>query len=150
MIILMFIGGSPGSTAGGLKTTTFGILFASTIATIRGQEHVVIFKKRISNTIIQKALALVMISIFLVIGISFVLTITEVHNFLDILFEVTSAYATVGLTRGITPGLTDVGKLIITLTMYIGRIGPLTMAFAFGKAAKSSKLDFPDANISVG
>lgn len=150
MIILMFIGGSPGSTAGGLKTTTFGVLFASTIATIRGEENVVIFKKKIPNATIQKALALVMISIFLVIGISFVLTLTEVNNFLDILFEVTSAYATVGLTRGITPGLTDIGKLIITLTMYIGRIGPLTMAFAFGKASKSSKLDFPDANISVG
>lgn len=150
MIILMFIGGSPGSTAGGLKTTTFGVLLASMIATIRGHESVVIFKKRIPNSVILKALALVMISIFLVIGISFILTITEEYTFLDILFEVTSAYATVGLTRGITTGLSDIGKLIITFTMYIGRIGPLTMAFAFGKGSKGSKLNYPDANISVG
>ncbi len=150
MIILMFIGGSPGSTAGGLKTTTFGVLLASMIATIRGHENVVIFKKRIPNAVILKALALVMISMFLIIGISFVLTITETHSFLDILFEVTSAYATVGLSRGITTGLSDIGKLIITLTMYIGRIGPLTMAFAFGKESKNTKLEYPDANINVG
>lgn len=149
-IVLMFIGGASGGTAGGLKTTTFGVLLSSMISTIRGEDDVVIFKKRISSDMIKKALALVMISIILVMGISFLLTLTETFNFLDIIFEVVSAFATVGLTRGITPNLSNIGKIIITLTMYIGRIGPLTMAFAFGKKEKKTKLKYPEANISVG
>lgn len=150
MIILMFIGGSPGSTAGGLKTTTFGILFLSMISVIRGEEETIIFNKHINNKTVVKALALVMISLMIVIGMSFLLTITEPFNFLDILFEVVSAYATVGLTRGITPGLSDFAKLMITFTMYMGRVGPLTMAFAIGKKADVTKLRYPEANISVG
>lgn len=150
MIILMFIGGSPGSTAGGLKTTTFGILFLSMVSVIRGDEETVLFHKHINNKTVIKALALVMISLMIVIGMSFLLTITEPFNFLDILFEVVSAYATVGLTRGITPGLSDFAKLMITFTMYMGRVGPLTMAFAIGKKAEVTKLRYPEANISVG
>lgn len=150
LIMLMFIGGSPGSTAGGLKTTTFGVLFSSMISAIRGEENSVIFKKAVPKSIILKSLAIVMISMLLVILISFTLTITEEFEFLDILYEVVSAYATVGVTRGITSDLSNIGKLIITLTMYIGRIGPLTMAFAFGKKKRASKIEYPDANISVG
>lgn len=150
MIILMFIGGSPGSTAGGLKTTTFGILFLAMISVIRGEDETVVFNKHINNKTVIKALALVMISLMIVIGISFMLTITEEFKFIDILLEVVSAYATVGLTRGITPGLSDFAKVIITFTMYMGRVGPLTMAFAIGKKADVTKLRYPEANISVG
>lgn len=150
MIILMFIGGSPGGTAGGLKTTTFGVLFASMISTIRGEEDVVIFKKRVNKNTILKSLALVIIGLLIVISISFVLTATEDFPFINILYEVVSAYATVGLTRGITPYLSNFAKLVITFTMYIGRVGPLTMAYAFARKAKTSKLTYPDANINVG
>lgn len=150
MIILMFIGGSPGSTAGGLKTTTFGVLVASMISTIRGEDDVVIFKKKINTRIIQKALALVMISISIIMVISFMLTITEEFAYINVLFEVVSAYGTVGLSTGITSYLSDFGKLIITFTMYAGRVGPLTMAFAFGRKRHNTKLDYPEANINVG
>lgn len=149
-ILLMFIGGASGSTAGGLKTTTFGILFSSMISTIQGEEDVVIFNKQITAETIKKALALVMISILIVMGLSFILTITETFSFLDIFFEVVSGFATVGLTRGITPNLSTIGKLILTFTMYLGRIGPLTMAFAFGRKKEKSRLKYPEANISVG
>ncbi len=151
LIILMFVGGSPGSTAGGLKTTTFGVLFMSMISSIRGSEDTVIFKKKIPQSIVIKSLAIVMISMLLIVSISFILTVTDSNfKYLDILYEVVSAYATVGASRGITADLSVVGKLIITITMFIGRIGPLTMAYAFGKRKKQSKIEHPEANISVG
>ncbi|MDO5027798.1 MAG: TrkH family potassium uptake protein [Bacillota bacterium] len=150
MLMLMFVGGSPGSTAGGLKTTTFGVLFAATISVIRGEESVRIFRKKVPTETVLKSLALVIISIVIVVGFSFLLSLTEDFAYIDILYEVVSAYATVGVTRGLTGDLSNFGKLLIILTMYMGRIGPLTMAFAFGKKQKKSKLEYPDANIAVG
>ena len=150
MILLMFAGGSPGSTAGGLKTTTVGVLFASTFSIIRGENKTILFNKRVPTDTISESLALVMISSMLVMIISLILTVTESFAFIDVLFEVVSAYATVGVTRGLTPNLSTFGRILITLTMYSGRIGPLTMAFAFGKKRSKSRIDFPDANISVG
>lgn len=150
MIILMFIGGSPGSTAGGIKTTTFGAIGLTTISIIRGEKDVVAFKKRISDDTINRSLAIVTVGILLVIFVSFILTITEGAVFLDVLFETTSAFATVGLTRGITPYLSNMGKIILTLTMYAGRVGPLTMAFAFGNKKKHMKYRYSEGNILVG
>lgn len=150
MIILMFIGGSPGSTAGGIKTTTFGAIALTTISIIKGEKDVVVFKKRISDEIINRSLAIVSVGMILVILVSFILTITEGAMFLDILFETTSAFATVGLTRGITPYLSNFGKIIITLTMYAGRVGPLTMAFAFGNKKTHMKYRYSEGNILVG
>lgn len=150
MIILMFIGGSPGSTAGGIKTTTFGTIVLTTIGVIKGNKDVVAYKKRISNDIINRSLAIATIGITLIIIVSIVLTITEKATFLDVLFETTSAFGTVGLTRGITPNLTNIGKIIITLTMYAGRVGPLTMVFAFAQKQKVSQYRFSEGNIMVG
>lgn len=150
MILLMFVGGSPGSVAGGIKTTTFGAIALTTISIIRGDKDVVIFKKKISDEVINRSLAIVSIALALIVFVSFVLTVTEEAVFLDLLFETTSAFATVGLTRGVTPHLTDVGKIILTLTMFAGRVGPLTMAFAFGNKKKHSKLRYSEGNIMVG
>lgn len=150
MIILMFIGGSPGSTAGGIKTTTFGTLMLTTIAIIRGDRDVVAYRKRINDDVINRSLAIVTVSIILIIIVSFILTVTEAATFLDVLFETTSAFATVGLTRGITPNLTYFGKIIIILTMYAGRVGPLTMAFAFAQKNKPKKFRYSEGNILVG
>lgn len=150
MIILMFIGGSPGSTGGGIKTTTFGTLMLTTISVIRGEKDVVAYRKRISDDIINRSLAIATIGIILIIGVSFVLTVTESATFLDVLFETTSAFATVGLTRGITPSLTGLGKIILILTMYAGRVGPLTMAFAFAKQNAHKGFKYSDGNIMVG
>lgn len=149
-IILMFIGGSPGSTAGGIKTTTIGVLALTTIALIKGDRDVVAFKRRISDDVINKSLSIVMIGLLLIIVVSFILTITESGIFLDLLFETTSAFATVGLSRGVTPNLTNIGKTIIMLTMYAGRVGPLTMAFAFGQKKKHKKYRYSEGNIIVG
>lgn len=129
-LMLMFIGASPGSTGGGLKTTTFGVLLASTYHTIRGNKETVFYKRRVPRETIAKAYALMVLSLSLVLVVTFILTTIEKFSFLPILFETVSAFATVGNTLGITPGLTAVSKFLLSLTMYIGRIGPLTLAYA--------------------
>lgn len=150
MIILMFIGGSPGSTAGGAKTTTIATLMMTTISIIKGDRDVVIYKRTINEDIIKRSLAIVVVSMTLIIVVSTILTITEDFIFLDVLFETTSAFATVGLSRGITPNLSSIGKFIIALTMYAGRVGSLTMAFAFANKNKAKKYRYADGNIIVG
>lgn len=149
-IILMFIGGSPGSTAGGIKTATFGVIALATYNFIKGERELEIFKRRISTDIIIKSLAIVSVGMMMIVFVSFVLTITEKKLFLDTLFETTSAFATVGLSRGITPDLTWMGKLIIISTMYAGRVGPLTMAFALGYRKKRRQYRYSEGHISVG
>lgn len=149
-IILMFIGGSPGSTAGGIKTTTFGTLMVTTISVIRGNKDVAIYKRRIGQDIINRSLAIVTVGMAVIIVVSTLLTMTEEFSFLDLLFETTSAFATVGLSRGITPDLSNIGKFIIVLTMYAGRVGPLTMAFAFAQKNKTKSYRYAEGTIIVG
>lgn len=149
-IILMFIGGSPAGTAGGIKTTTLGLLLYSTKSEIKGTEDVVLFQRRIPISTIRKALAIVMISMTWVMGVSLILTITEKTMFINILYEVTSAFGTVGLSRALTPSLTVIGKLLIMLTMYLGRLGPLTLAFAFYKKERKEQYREPKGDILVG
>ncbi|MCQ4924801.1 TrkH family potassium uptake protein [Tissierella carlieri] len=150
IIILMFIGGSPGSTAGGIKTTTFGTLILTTIGVIKGNKDIVAYRKRIAEEVINRSLAIATVGMILILSVSFVLTVTEPANFLDVLFETTSAFATVGLTRGLTPNLTDFGKVMIILTMYIGRVGPLTMAYVFARRSKAGNFRYSEGNIMVG
>lgn len=150
MVILMFIGGSPGSTGGGVKTTTFGVLLLTTISVIRGNKDVNIFKKRISQSVINRSLAIFMVGIVLVLSITLFLTFTENANFLDLLFETTSAFATVGLSRSLSPNLTNIGKIIISLTMYAGRVGALTMAFAFAQKERVENYRYSEGYITVG
>ena len=150
IIILMYIGGSPGSTAGGIKTTTFGTIILTTIGIIKGEKDVIAHKKRINDEVINRSLAIATIGITLIVFVAVILTITEKATFLDVLFEATSAFATVGLTRGITPNLSNMGKIILTLTMYLGRVGPLTMAFAFAKKSKQGRFRYSEGNILVG
>lgn len=150
MVILMFIGGSPGSTGGGVKTTTFGVLLLTTISVIRGNKDVNIFKKRISQSVINRSLAIFMVGIVLVLSITLFLTFTENANFLDLLFETTSAFATVGLSRSLSPNLTNIGKIIISLTMYSGRVGALTMAFAFAQKERVENYRYSEGYITVG
>ena len=150
LVILMFIGGSPGSTAGGVKTTTFGVLLLTTRAVIRGDRDVIIFKRRISQSIINRSLAIFMVGIVMVLSLTLLLTFTENASFLDLLFETTSAFATVGLSRSLSPNLTNIGKILISLTMYAGRVGPLTMAFAFAQKERMENYRYSEGNISVG
>ena len=147
---LMLVGGSPGSTAGGIKTTTLGVLFLSTHAVVRGESEPVVFGRHIGTEIVRKALAIFLVSVVIVISVSFMLTITESAPLVDILYETVSALATVGASKGITPHLSFLGKILITFCMYIGRLGPMTMAFAFGMKAKKSLIRYPESLISIG
>jgi trk system potassium uptake protein TrkH len=149
-IILMFIGASPGSTGGGIKTTTFTILIGAMITMIRGKEDIVIFRFRLAKDRILKAITLVMIALFLVIFVSMVLSTTESAPFLTILFEVTSAFGTVGLTMGLTSDLTILGKIMISLTMFAGRLGPLTLAYALQPKQEKELFRYPEGKITIG
>lgn len=150
LICLMFIGGSPGSTAGGIKTTTFGVLIIATISVIKKEKEPIIFKRSISDQSIKKALSIFLISLFIVILVSFVISVTDGFKFIDILYETVSALATVGASRGITESLSNIGKILIGLCMYLGRIGPMTMALAFGLKAEDKMIKYPEAMISLG
>lgn len=151
-IILMFIGGSPSSTAGGIKTTTFGVIMATFYSIVKGKEDVEIMSKRIPTFLVFRALAVTVVSMGLVLFMTMLLTLTETQSFLDILFEVTSAFATVGLTRGMTPELTTYGKIIVASTMFIGKVGPLTFAFALAKRHRhyDGKYRFPEDKVMIG
>lgn len=151
-IILMFIGGSPGSTAGGIKTTTFGLIIAHVVSVIIGKEDTEVFKKRVSTEAINKALALFSVAMFIVLSVTMILSITETgHSFMDLIFETTSAFATVGLSLSVTPTLSIPGKLIIAFTMFAGRLGPMTLIMALAtRQAKKSKYRYPEGKILVG
>jgi potassium uptake TrkH family protein len=151
MMFLMFIGASPGSTGGGIKTTTFSVILRSAISTIKGRKNVEIVKHTISRDTISRAYSIALFSISLIFISTFMLSITEPDkNFLSLLFEEISAFATVGLSTGITSSLSLAGKFIIILTMYIGRIGTLTLALAITKRVVYSKYRYSEINVLVG
>ena len=126
-IILMFIGGSPGSTAGGIKTATAAILALTVIAVIRGKEDPEVFERHIPKYLVYRAMAVAVISLTLVVFMTMVLSITEDADFMTLFFETTSAFGTVGLTLNYSPQLSWIGKIIISITMFAGRVGPLTL-----------------------
>ncbi|WP_405082058.1 TrkH family potassium uptake protein [Paenibacillus chitinolyticus] len=150
MIILMFIGASPGSTGGGIKTTTFTMLVGAIVAMVRGKEDIVFFRNRLGKERILKAITLTMFALFLVIFVTMLLSTTEDHEFLMILYEVTSAFGTVGLTLGLTTKLTAFGKVMIVLTMFAGRLGPLTLAYALQPKAEKELYRYPEGKITIG
>ena len=151
MIILMFIGASPGSTGGGIKTTTFAMLFKSAMATLRGKKNVEMFKHTISFDLIDRAYSVFLFAITLVIISTFLLSITEPGiPFIKLLFEEVSAFGTVGLSTGITPFLTDASKYILILSMFIGRVGPLTLALSLTRSRSHANYKYSNANILIG
>ncbi|GMK44996.1 K+ transporter Trk [Paenibacillus glycanilyticus] len=149
-VILMFIGASPGSTGGGIKTTTFTTMVGAVIAMIRGREDIVLFHYRLGKDRIFKALTITMLSLTLVLLVTMLLSTTEDQQFLKILFETTSAFGTVGLTTGITPELTFFGKIVIAVTMFAGRLGPLTLAYALGPKTEKELYRYPEGKITIG
>lgn len=153
MIFLMFIGGSSGSTAGGIKTNTFAVLIMSVFTIVQGKADVQLYKKRLAADFIFRALAVIIISLGVVLTSTFLLTITErrLHtDFLGLLFEATSAFGTVGMTMDITSKLSLGGKWIIIMTMFIGRLGPLTLAFAMARATRKQLYRYPEEKIMIG
>lgn len=150
MVILMFIGASPGSTGGGIKTTTFTMMIAAVIAMMRGRDDIVLFRYRLVQERILKALTITLLALLLVITVSMILSTTEDSSFLTILFEATSAFGTVGLSMGLTPELSLFGKLLISLTMFAGRLGPLTLAYALGPKKGKELYRHPEGKMIIG
>lgn len=130
-IMLMFIGGSPVGTAGGVKTVTIAVLLISAFATIRGRSDASVFQRTISKQSVNKAIAVVSMSFIIVFLSTILLSVVTDAPALDVLYETASATATVGLSRNLTAGLDLWGKIIIIITMYLGRIGPISLAIAF-------------------
>ncbi|PZN12752.1 MAG: potassium transporter TrkH, partial [Bacillota bacterium] len=150
-IVLMFIGGSPASTAGGIKTTTLGLLLATVWATVRGEEEVVVLERRIPWATVAKALALAVMAAGLVLAVTLLMLMVDGQPMLPTLFEVVSAFGTAGLSLGITPQLSLAGKLLIIATMYVGRVGPLTLAVALARRGRRPALvRYPEERVLVG
>ena len=150
-LLLMFIGGSPVGTAGGIKTVTIAVLFFSAFSTIRNKTEVVLFHRAISRQAVSKAVAVISMS-FMILFVSTVLlaAVTDADA-LDIVYETVSATATVGLTRNLTPILNLWGKLIIIETMYLGRVGPISLVIAFNtKKEMKTVIKYPTEKISIG
>ncbi|MCX5998290.1 MAG: TrkH family potassium uptake protein [Chloroflexi bacterium] len=150
IVILMFIGGASGSTAGGIKVNTFGMIAASVWSTINGREHPGAFGRRFKTDQIFRGLAVVMLSVGLVALVVLILTITENFSFIQLLFETVSAFGTVGLTAGITPDLSMTGQLIIIVTMLLGRLGPLTVALSLIQRRQRSAYVYPEDEVRIG
>lgn len=148
---LMFIGGSPVGTAGGVKTVTMFIVILNAVSFVRNRTETVVFSRRISEDMMRKAAAIIAVSFGAVLAFETLLLATNDVAMEDGLFEVVSALATVGLTRGLTPNLNTAGKLIIITCMYLGRIGPISMALFFTKVKPSkNSISFAEGRFYVG
>jgi trk system potassium uptake protein TrkH len=158
LILLMFIGASPGSCAGGIKTSSLASLVLLGLSRLRGQPRPQVFHRTISQASVGKALSLVLISTVVIVAGTLALLMSELGEiphflsrgkFLELLFEVVSAFGTVGLSMGITGELSSLGKCIITLMMFIGRLGPLVIALAISRQTEA-RFYYADENIIVG
>lgn len=150
IILLMFVGAAPGSTGGGIKVTTLAVLVGAVYTMARGRQDVVLFRNRLDQDRIHKAITLTLLSFFLIVIATMVLTATESAPFLSILFEVTSAFATTGMSAGLSSNLTTFGKLFIVLLMFVGRLGPVTLAFALTNTPEKEKFRYPEGRITIG
>ena len=151
-VILMFIGASPGSTGGGIKTTTIGLIILGTLAILKNKDTIEYDKRSVSWRIYSKAITVLFISLIYTTICVFLLILFERNkNLLDLVFEVFSAFGTVGLSRNLTPSLADISKFILIITMFVGRVGPLTIALALSKSnLKKGRYTYPQENILIG
>jgi len=151
VISLMIIGGSPASTGGGIKTVTFALLLATIIATLRHRSNVNIYNRTIDFSLIRRALVVVLIFFTLVWTLTLALLLAQPQMpFMELLFESSSACATVGLSMGITPNLGLAGRLLLILGMFAGRLGPLTLLFAMAGRPKKVQYEYPSEALITG
>ncbi|MBQ8325139.1 MAG: potassium transporter KtrB [Clostridia bacterium] len=150
-VVLMFIGGSPVGTAGGVKTVTLAVLLAATVSTVKNKDHTALFGRRISTDSLRKAVGVVCISFAVLLTATVALSAVTEAAFLDVLYETASAIGTVGLTRNLTSFLNTAGKLIIICSMYLGRVGHISLALAFNRKKYNENIvKEPTEDISVG
>lgn len=156
LVLLMFIGASPGGTGGGIKTSTFGTMLVGVWAGILGRNDVTAFHRRIPQETVIRAFSVTLLAFTLVTGVTLVLQVSDRQDFLRTLFEVTSAFGTVGLSSGdggvlsFSALLSDFGKLMVALTMYIGRIGPLTVSVALVRLEETRRFRYPPERVLIG
>jgi Trk-type K+ transport system membrane component len=150
-LLLMFIGASSGGTGGGIKTSTFAVVFLSALATIRGKKLVEVYRHTISSELLYKAFSIFLFSLSVVFTGTFILSITDPQiPLIKLVFEEVSAFATVGLSTGITTELSTGGRIVIIASMFIGRVGVLTLAFALSKKVISTNYKYPNAYVMIG
>jgi len=156
-LFLMFVGASSGSAGGGIRTSTFAVIWASVSSTIRGKKNTELFKRTIDNEMVLKAYAIMMFFVAGNIIGPFVMSISEAdllatgkYDFMDLVFEHVSAASTVGLSTGITPELSPVGKIVLVIAMFIGRVGTLTLAYLIGKRVISRNYKYPTGHTMLG
>ncbi|NLB17210.1 MAG: Trk family potassium uptake protein [Syntrophomonadaceae bacterium] len=151
LMFIMFVGACPGGTGGGIKTTTFAVLFLSTRARLQRKEEVVVYNRRIGQGTINRAVTIVLISSVIVFLGIVLLTLLDSHDLLSLMFEAFSAFGTVGLSLGITSELSSGAKLVLICLMFFGRLGPLTLAFALIEGeAKTDKIKYPRGDVIIG
>lgn len=153
MCMIMFIGGSPAGTAGGIKTVTFAMMLLYIRALVQGREDIVVMNREISDQVAKRALTIGIVSFGIAMLGLFVLSMSEHQDFINLIFEVFSAFGTVGLTAGLTPLLTNIGKFVIIILMYVGRIGPMTMVLIFAKRYQQMKgktAQYPQGDVLIG
>ncbi len=150
MIVLMYIGASPGGTGGGVKTTTFGLLISCIVSVVSMKDEIILFNRRIPSITKDKAIAICASSILLIMIVILILSFTENASFMEIVFESASAFGTVGLSTGITSSLSTSGKLVICMTMLIGRVGPLAIGYSIKGKRKIVPVKYPEGVMLVG
>lgn len=150
IIVLMFIGASPGSTGGGIKTTTVAVLWAAITSGLRRRPDAQLYRRTIPTEVIQKALNVLVISLLVVLAFGLVMLYFERMPFASVMFETVSAFGTVGLSTGVTPQLSTAGKITITLLMFTGRLGPLTIAYAFLRERKPARYRYAEERVMIG
>jgi trk system potassium uptake protein TrkH len=156
-ILLMFIGASPGGTGGGVKTTTFGVMVASIMATVRGRRDTLVFKRRLAPDLVARAFAISAIAFLAVVAVTGLLLVAEHRDLLATMYETTSAFGTVGLSMGFPGGVLSLsglfgpgGKLLIMFMMFMGRVGPLTLAIALAGSAAPPRVRYPEGKVLIG
>jgi len=150
MMLFMFIGGASGSTAGGIKVNTFTVIYAYLYSIFRGRENTTLMNHSISKDLVNKSFFIVILAIIAVFVGALILSISENFAFEEILFEVVSAFGTVGLSLGITGALSGAGKIVIIILMFIGRIGPLTLIVALSRKQSKLQIRYPEGNVLIG
>jgi trk/ktr system potassium uptake protein len=150
LMALMFVGGAAGSTAGGIKVQTFSLLFFAIVSSVRGRPDVEAFGRRVSTAEVMRALSVALLSVAAVLTVFFGLNLTEQFAFERVMFEAFSAFATVGLSTGITPETSPAGRVIITAAMFVGRLGPLTLALALAARERSTAYQWPEESVKIG
>ena len=150
IMFFMLVGGSPGSTAGGIKTSTFALLGAAIYSILRGKRETELLNRRIAHEDVLRALSIALLALFLIFTVTFLLSFTHDRDLITVLFEVVSALGTVGLSLGLTPELNETGRVLIAITMFLGRVGPLTIGYALAYRQKQPEVRHPHGKIMIG